>query len=299
MELIATRTGDGVHHAPGGPPVFGRVVRSVHLELLHRRLGGGVADAGAAALLGEERLVVVHAVEGVVVEQHADAAKTQQAIAVLVGGHALGLQREVRPSAAVAGQVLKRRVAQVGGDGRGACIEPGSLRPHHNGLMCSTDREPGSQRGHTAHLDDNRVGPPGCEIRRRGFDRICVRYQVGDAKSPGCVGDGAALLAGGEVAGDDARSGQRTLLAVGDRSAKGPCRRGLPLDCTRGREDHDHKRQGGEAGRQRKRESSARHGGISPATELRSRQIPLGRKETARGEDDFASREKSGRRAGC
>src|ERR1700751_2446954 len=101
MQMIGAASGDRVHDTAGRAAVFGGVVRGVDLELAHGGLARKIGSTRAAALLGEEGLVVVRAVERVVVEQHADAAKAEESVALLVRRDGGREQGEVGPGAAV------------------------------------------------------------------------------------------------------------------------------------------------------------------------------------------------------
>src|SRR6185369_5984330 len=100
-------------HAASGTAVLRRVARRVDLKLANRSLADRVADARAAAFFGEERLVVVAAVDRVVVKQTGDAAEANQAKRA-VGNSARRQQRKVRPAAAVDWQLVDRRLVDVG-----------------------------------------------------------------------------------------------------------------------------------------------------------------------------------------
>src|SRR6185437_378489 len=82
------------------------VVRGIYLEFLHRFFGGGVLQAGAAALVGKVRVGVVRAIYGVVVQQLGLPAKAQEAKAGGIGDDAGSQQREAGPTAAIDGQVV-------------------------------------------------------------------------------------------------------------------------------------------------------------------------------------------------
>src|SRR5437764_15278800 len=121
MVLIRAALRDRVDHSAGGPPVFCGVVRSVHLKFLNGSLGAGIADARAAALFGKEGLIIVAAVHRVVVEQCAHAAEADESKTVDVIHCAGSEKNEIRPAAAVDGEVANGRLidsgSEFGGDG--------------------------------------------------------------------------------------------------------------------------------------------------------------------------------------
>src|SRR5262249_57822166 len=74
MDLIGAALTNGVDHASRGAAVLRRVIRGVDLKLLDRFLGSRIANARTAAFFGEERLVIICSVKGVVIQQSAYAA---------------------------------------------------------------------------------------------------------------------------------------------------------------------------------------------------------------------------------
>src|SRR5688572_7404504 len=115
VQIVGSAFGDGVGHAAGGAAVFRRIIRGVDLKLADRRLTDRIAQTGAAAFFAEERLVVVAAVNGVVVEQAGNAAETDQPEAT-VGNRAGRQNREVGPAAAVDRQFVDLGLIDVGGE---------------------------------------------------------------------------------------------------------------------------------------------------------------------------------------
>jgi len=69
VDLICAALGNGVDDAARGATILNGVVRGVDLKLLDGRLRSGIANASAAALLGEEGLVVVGPIEGDVIKK--------------------------------------------------------------------------------------------------------------------------------------------------------------------------------------------------------------------------------------
>ena len=175
MKLVPARASNSVHHATRRAAIFGRIVRCVHLELLHRRLRCRITDASAAPFFREKRLVIVHPIDGVVVQQHADAAKAQQTVAILVRSHASRQQGEVRPAPAVAGQVFESGVAEVGSDRRRACLQPRSRRTHQHSLTVSADSQMRRERRDSPHLDRHRRRAPRRKVHGGGVNRISIR----------------------------------------------------------------------------------------------------------------------------
>jgi len=105
MDFIRAALGDGVDDAAGGAPVFRSVIGSVDLEFLDGSLGAGIACASPSAFFGEERLVVVRAIDRIVVEQRALTANTEQAETVAVVHDCGRQQREIRPTPPIDGEV--------------------------------------------------------------------------------------------------------------------------------------------------------------------------------------------------
>src|SRR5258708_813358 len=102
MDLVAAAFGDGIDHAAGGTPVLGGIVGSIDLEFLDGGFAGGIADASAAALFTEERLIVVSAVDRIVVQQPGNAAEAHET-ETAIGDCTGGAQREGGPAAAIDG----------------------------------------------------------------------------------------------------------------------------------------------------------------------------------------------------
>src|SRR3954470_2871839 len=100
MEFVRAALGNGVGDAAGGTAVLGRVARGVHLEFANRSLADHVRNTGATALFGEECLIVVATIHGVVIEQARNSAEANQTKRA-VGNCAWGKNREVRPAATV------------------------------------------------------------------------------------------------------------------------------------------------------------------------------------------------------
>ena len=86
MERVRPALRDGIDHAAGGPAVFRRVIRDVDVNLTNRGETDPIGDACASALVRQERLVVVAAVDGGLVQQAADAAKTDRSERTIWGG---------------------------------------------------------------------------------------------------------------------------------------------------------------------------------------------------------------------
>src|SRR6185503_14318076 len=84
-------------------------------EFANRSLADRVTDARAAAFFGEERLIIVAAVDGVVVQQPGDATETDQTEGTV--RHCAGRQqREVRPTTTVDRQLVNRSLVDVAGE---------------------------------------------------------------------------------------------------------------------------------------------------------------------------------------
>ena len=167
VQMVGAAAGDSVDDTAGGAAVFGGVVRGVDLKLAHGGLTGEVGGAGAAALLGEEGLVVVCAIEGVVVEKNADAAKAELAIALLVRRDRGGEQREVGPPAAVRRQLIDGGLVDVGGECGRAQVNDGSGLADFDGLLGMRDGEVRGQRSEAAHLYRD-----ACDVETR--EAVCV-----------------------------------------------------------------------------------------------------------------------------
>src|SRR6266496_171733 len=113
MKFIGSALGDSVNHAARGASVFSRVVGSVDLVLADRCLANHIANARAASLFREERLIVVSAINRAVVQQTRDAAKTYQAKCA-VGGRAGSENSKVGPTATVGRKIVQRDLINVG-----------------------------------------------------------------------------------------------------------------------------------------------------------------------------------------
>ena len=105
VQIVGAGLGDGVHYAAGSLAELRAVIAGADLEFLDGVEAIGVGDRGTAARFGEERLIVVGAIDHVVVVEAGDAAVGDEAA---VRGHAGGEQHEVVPAAADDGQVLHK-----------------------------------------------------------------------------------------------------------------------------------------------------------------------------------------------
>ena len=82
VKFVGAALGHGIDDAACGAAVLRGVVRGVDLKLLNGDGRDRIGSARAAAGLGVVGLVVVGAVNGIVVEQVADAAEAEQTVAV-------------------------------------------------------------------------------------------------------------------------------------------------------------------------------------------------------------------------
>src|SRR5581483_6252165 len=94
MKFVGAALGDGCDHAAGGTAVLCGVDAGVNGELADGVAGSRVGFAGAAALLGKEGLVVIRTIDFNVVEDGADAADADKAIAAGVNSNAGGHERQ-------------------------------------------------------------------------------------------------------------------------------------------------------------------------------------------------------------
>src|SRR5947207_8911811 len=105
MKLVRAALGNGVNHSAGRAAVLRRVIRSVHLELANRSLAGYVAKTGAAFFFGEEGLIVIATIDGVVVQQSRNSAEADQAEVTIRDG-TWSQQPKIRPARTSDGQVV-------------------------------------------------------------------------------------------------------------------------------------------------------------------------------------------------
>ena len=117
------------------------------MNLTNRGETDPIGDACASALVRQERLIVVAAVDGGLVQQAADAAKTDRSERTIRGGR--GRQDcEVGPAAAVVGKIVERSLIEADGE-----VLPRGVDAGHVGWRKS-ERSGGIQR------DVHRRGPP-------------------------------------------------------------------------------------------------------------------------------------------
>src|SRR5215510_5540894 len=105
MKLVRSALGYRVGDAARGTAILCRVVRGIYLKLTNRALTDYIVDPSTSAFFGEEGLVVVAAIHGVVVQQSGDAAETNQT-KVRVGNGARREQRKIRPALAINRQFI-------------------------------------------------------------------------------------------------------------------------------------------------------------------------------------------------
>jgi len=67
VQTIRARLRDCICDAAGGTAILSRIVRRINLKLANRRLAYGIAYASASLFLGEEGLIVIAPIDGVVV----------------------------------------------------------------------------------------------------------------------------------------------------------------------------------------------------------------------------------------
>src|SRR5258708_7461524 len=121
MVLIGSALGDGIDDGAGGAAILGGIVGSIDLKFLDCGLGARVADTRAAALLGEESLIVVAAVNRIVVQKSAHATETNQSKSAGIVDCAGSQQSETGPAAAVDGEVANRGLVEGGSKFLGIC----------------------------------------------------------------------------------------------------------------------------------------------------------------------------------
>src|SRR5262249_54018713 len=141
MDLIGAALTNGVDHASRGAAVLRRVIRGVDLKLLDRFLGSRIANARTAAFFGEERLVIICSVKGVVIQQSAYAAEAEKAEGVRITYNTGRQEREVRPAAAVDGQIGDCCLVERGSEVRRDIVNLGCFRGNVHRLRGSCDRQ--------------------------------------------------------------------------------------------------------------------------------------------------------------
>ncbi len=223
---LVPRLCDGVDDAAGRAAVLGRVARRVDLKLADGRLADRVADARAAALLGEERLVVVAAVDGVVIQQTRDAAERDEAEGAV--GHRAGREDGVvRPAAAVDRQVVDRSLVDVGREVLLLGVDDRSLARHLHGLLRAGEPEVDVDGRDAADFDDDLLLREGGEARGADRHGVVTRVELHDAEASLAVGGGGDFLVGLLVSDGDRGIGHDRALRVLDRAADGTLGRGL------------------------------------------------------------------------
>src|SRR5690349_4951804 len=141
VQLVRSTLCDGVHHASGSSPILRRIVRRIDLELLNRSFAARITDSRPAALLTEERLIVVRAIHGVIVQQSGDSAKADQPKSAI--WHCPRCpEREERPPSPVDGQILNGGLVDVRRKVRPISYDNGSFRRSYHGLACRRDIQP-------------------------------------------------------------------------------------------------------------------------------------------------------------
>ena len=160
MNIIGAALGDRVDDAAGRTAIFRGVVGGVDLELLHGDLRRRVTGAGASALFREERLVVVGAVHGDIVQQGAHSAEADQTEAVGVADHTRRQQNEAGPASAVDGKVFNRGFVQCGSEVSGGDVDQWGLGGNIH-LFGGADGEVRAHRSQAADRDNDVLCPVG------------------------------------------------------------------------------------------------------------------------------------------
>src|SRR6266404_6185466 len=220
VELVAAALGDGVDHAAGGAAVLGGIVGRVDLEFLDGGFAGGVADAGAAALFAEERLVVVGAVDRVVVEQAGNAAETYQTKAAI--RHRAGrAQRESRPASAVDGEIVDRGVVDVGAEVRAIGGDNGELGGGDDGFGHGLDAERGIYRRDSANFHGDIGDFEGAKAGAGDLERILAGLKVDEHVTAAAIRNAAGAAARAEVTAADDRVRHYSAGLIRDGASDG------------------------------------------------------------------------------
>src|SRR5438309_1040025 len=151
MKFIASAFRYRVRDAAGGAAVFRGIVRGVYLKLTNCSLANNVVDAGASALLREERLIVVAAIDCIVVEQSGVPTEADQT-KVLVRNRSGSEQSKIRPTRAIDWQLVNRSLVHITREILLRGVDDRRLGSHLNGPGDTLERQPDFQRSRTSNL---------------------------------------------------------------------------------------------------------------------------------------------------
>ena len=178
MQSVAAALGHSIDDRSRSPPIFRGVVRRVDLKFLYRSFRAGIADPGPPAFFGEKCLIVVSAIDGVVVQQRADTAKTQQPKSAGIIDHPRRKKSKVRPASSINWQIVDRRLIHNGSELRRIGVYLCSFRRYLNHRAGRFYIQSRQKFRDAANVDNNFlgfvIGEPG------SFDRngVCSRLQL-------------------------------------------------------------------------------------------------------------------------
>ena len=182
---VGAALGNGVDDAAGRAAVLGGVVGGIDLKFLDGGFGAGIAGAGSAAFLREESLVIVGAIHGVVVEQHAHAAEADEDEAASVVHDGGREQYEIRPAAAIDGQIADGGVVQNRSEVSRSGVDLRGLGADGDGLGGIADIQAGREVSDSADVDDHLLSFVGREAGGRNGDGIHRRFEASGAEVSG------------------------------------------------------------------------------------------------------------------
>ena len=184
VEAVAAALRHRVHNAARRAPVLRRVIRRVHLELLHRLLDRRVPGPRPAPLLREKCLVVVRPVDRHIVQQRALAPKRQQPVAARIVHHARRQQGKCRPAIVVLRQVVHRFLRNHAREIRRGRVYQRRRVRHPHLLLARSHLEPRLQRRQNPHLHRRVHRAVRCKARSRNRDVVRARIKMEHPKKP-------------------------------------------------------------------------------------------------------------------
>ena len=222
VQAVGAGLGDHVDEPAGAASEFGGRAVGHHLHFLDGVQAHGKGGALAAALLAEEGIVVVGAIDGdVVVDALLPVDGDLVAIGSLHDGDAGGEGNQAEEVASVIGQIFDRSRVEVGGAFDAAGFEDGRFGGDGDDLFDLGDAQREGERDGLAHRQVEPFADGGAETGRLHGDFVGAERQQQTAETALVVGRQVAGEIGTDVGDGDGGAGDGPSGRVGNNAFDG------------------------------------------------------------------------------
>ncbi len=205
MKLVCARLCDGVDDASRGTPVLGREVWGINLKLTNRCLTDWIRAASASSLFREKALVIVAAINGAVIQQAGDTAKTNQT-EVAIGCGCRCKNREVGPAASIDREFVDRCLIQVAGKILLRGVDDRSFSSYVDGACYRSNRQRHLKVSFASNFDSHGFDCSWTEPSWIYSDGVKAGLEIGNLETSGVIGGGRIFLIGSDVFYGDGRT---------------------------------------------------------------------------------------------